>query len=318
MKGNLKNKHTVTGAFGYSGQYIALRLLANGHEVNTLTDSQQRQSPLNGKIESSGFHFDEPEKLVNYLKNTKVLYNNYWVRFNHKTFTHEEAVQNSFTLIDAAKKAGVEKVVHISITNPSLDSDLEYFHGKARIEEKLKNSGLSYCILRPAVIFGGSDILINNIAWVARHFPIFPLFGNGNYKLQPIHVDDLAKIAVEKGTGKTNETFNVIGEETYTYKKLIETICHALGKKRLIFPAPAYAGYLAGKIIGAFTKDVMITKEEIKGLTAGLLYVNPKEPCIKGETSLQEYVDKNWQTIGNAYASEIKRRIQRKPGYGQL
>ncbi|HMA29891.1 MAG TPA: NmrA family NAD(P)-binding protein, partial [Thermoanaerobaculia bacterium] len=186
--------HVVTGAFGYSGGYIAARLLERGARVRTLTDSLGRPSPLQGRIEAHGFNFDRPERLVESLKGASVLYNTYWVRFNASEFRHSAAVENSLILFRAAKEAGVQRVVHVSITNPSETSPLEYFHGKAVLERALRASGIPYAILRPTVLFGEQDILINNIAWLLRRFPAFAVFGSGQYRLQPIFVDDLASL----------------------------------------------------------------------------------------------------------------------------
>ncbi len=195
-----QGRHAVTGAFGYSGKYIAKRLLDKGHEVITLTNSMARANPFGEKvIKAYPFNFDKPAELAASLRGVSVLYNTYWVRFNHKLFRHTDAVKNTLVLFDAAKAAGVERIVHISITNPSEDSPLEYFSGKAQLEKALIDSGISYAILRPTVLFGKEDILINNIAWSLRHLPVFGVFGDGQYRLQPIYVDDLAELAVRYG-----------------------------------------------------------------------------------------------------------------------
>jgi len=218
---NESNKHAVTGAFGYSGKYITERLLAQGKAVITLTNSLHRTNPFGDRIRAYPFHFDDPEKLAETLRGVSVLYNTYWVRFNHRSFTHADAVRNTETLFRAAKLAGVTRVVHVSITNPSEDSPLEYFSGKARLERALVESGLSHAILRPTVLFGKEDILVNNIAWALRRFPVFGVFGDGLYKLQPIYVDDLAQLAVEQGDemAKANTLINAIGPETFTYRE---------------------------------------------------------------------------------------------------
>src|ERR1017187_245531 len=161
----------VTGAFGYSGRYITQRLLADGHEVLTLTNSVNRANPFGDKIRTAPFHFDQPELLVESLRGIEVLINTYWVRFNHKLFTHEQAIANTRVLFDAAKKAGVRRAVHISITNPDIHSELSYFKGKAELEQSLQSSGLSWCILRPGVLFGKEDVLIKNNPWGLRRMP---------------------------------------------------------------------------------------------------------------------------------------------------
>ncbi|MEK7276935.1 MAG: NAD(P)H-binding protein [Chloroflexota bacterium] len=188
-----QSMHAVTGAFGYSGKYIARRLLANGRTVITLTNSLDRGNEFGGHVKAFPFNFDQPEQLAQSLAGVEVLYNTYWVRFNHKLFKHADAVQNTLTLFTAAKRAGVKRVVHVSITNPSESSRLEYFSGKAKLERALIESGMSYAILRPTVLFGKEDILINNIAWALRHLPAFAVFGDGQYKIQPIYVDELAQ-----------------------------------------------------------------------------------------------------------------------------
>ncbi len=161
--------HVVTGSFGYSGRYITERLVQAGTRVRTLTNSPDREHPFGTRVEVHPFNFEHPERLARSLEGAQVLYNTYWVRFNHADFRYSQAIDNTRALFSAARRAGVSRVVHVSITNPSEDSPLEYFRGKALLERDLRESGLSHAILRPAVLFGGEDILINNIAWVLRH-----------------------------------------------------------------------------------------------------------------------------------------------------
>lgn len=309
---NTQELHVVTGAFGYSGKYIAHRLLAKGHEVRTITNSVNRENPFNGRLSAHPFNFDNPDKLVESLRGAKVLYNTYWVRFNHKTFAHADAVANTLTMFEAAKQAGVERVVHVSITNPSLESPLEYFNGKAKLEEALKASGMSYAILRPTVLFGKEDILINNIAWMLRKLPVFGVFGNGRYRIQPIYVDDLAKLAVEQGEHNENIVLNAIGPETFTYRELATAVGDIIGYKRPIISVPPALGYIAGKIAGLFVDDVVVTQEEIEGLMADLLHVDAPPT---GTTRLTDWARKHAESLGKQYTSELARRRDRRVAY---
>ena len=206
--------HVVTGGLGYSGRYIAQRLLSAGARVRTITNSPQRPHPFGNRLEIHPLSFDDPVALQRVPRGAAVLYNTYWVRFNHARFRHATAVENTPRLFEAARRAGVRRIVHVSITNPSLDSPLEYFRGKAVLEEALRDSGISHAILRPTVLFGREDILINNIAWLLRRFPVFGVFGDGRYRLQPIFVDDLAALAVAEGARSGNTVVNAIGPET--------------------------------------------------------------------------------------------------------
>jgi NADH dehydrogenase len=227
-------------------------------------------------------------------------------------FTHAGAVRNVKVLFDAAKRAGVARIVHISITNPDPGSDLPYFSGKAEMEEYLKSTGMSHCILRPTVLFGKEDILINNIAWGLRYLPVFGIFGDGRYRLQPIHVDDLAEAIVVQAHERTNATIDAIGPETFRYRDMVEMIAAAIGvKPRIVFLPPALA-YQATRIIGWFVDDALITREEIRGLMEERLYVN-SGPL--GATKLSDWVRTNRLRLGLKYTSEMARRRDRVSAY---
>ncbi len=302
----------VTGAFGYSGKYITRRLLALGHNVRTLTNSLQRPNPFGEKVQAFPYNFDQPAALLESLRGAAVLYNTYWVRFDHADFSHAAAIRNSLRLFEAARQAGVQRVVHISITNPSADSALPYFSGKARLEAALVSSGLSYAILRPAVLFGKEDILINNIAWILRHLPVFGIFGDGSYRLQPIYVDDLAALAVEQGQLREDRTIDALGPETFTYRQLVTTIGRLIGKSRPLISLPPSLGYATGWLIGKLVGDVLITRDEVAGLMQDLLYTSS---IPTGTTRLTAWVQQHAETLGRYYASELRRRLLRDVPY---
>jgi len=307
--------HVVTGAFGYSGRYIAFRLLDLGHRVRTLTNSVDRANPFRDRVEAVRYRFDDVDAMADSLRGAAVLYNTYWVRFNHRTFTHAEAVENTRRLFEAARRGGVGRIVHVSITNPSEDSDLEYFQGKAALERALRETGIPHSILRPTVLFGKEDILINNIAWMLRRLPFFGVFGDGQYQLQPIYVDDLAKLAVDEGASTGSRTIDAIGPETFTYRELVKTIGRIIGKPRPIVSVPPWLGYWVGCIVGKLVGDTVVTKEEIEGLMRNLL-VTKSPPA--GPTRLTDWARENASTLGAKYASELARRRDRSAAYERL
>jgi NADH dehydrogenase len=302
----------VTGAFGYSGRYIAERLLRAGRRVRTLTGSPDRAHPFGDRVEVHPFNFDHPERLAGSLEGARVLYNTYWVRFNHADFRYSQAVDNTRALFAAARRAAVSRVVHVSITNPSEDSPLEYFRGKALLERDLRESGLSHAILRPALFFGGEDILINNIAWALRHLPVFGVFGAGHYRLQPIHIHDFADLAVAQGGERGDRTIDAIGPETYRYRELVRELARILGVRRPIVSVPPRLGYAAGWLLGKLVGDVVITRDEVEGLMQGLLATG-SEPA--GRTKLSTWAREHAATLGRRYATELGRRRNRRVAY---
>jgi NADH dehydrogenase len=302
----------VTGAFGYSGRYITKRLLEAGHEVITLTNSVNRPNPFGEKVTAFPFHFEEPGRLCDSLRGVDALVNTYWVRFDHRLFTHGQAVANTKILFSAAKEAGVGRIVHVSITNPDSRSELPCFQGKAELESSLRHLGVSHCILRPTVLFGKEDVLINNIAWSLRHLPVVGVFGAGDYRLQPIYVDDLAQAAAAGVNGSRDEVVEAIGPETFTYRDLVASIGRAIRVKRPIVSVSPSLGYWSCRLLGLLVGDVVITREEIQGLMEGRLYVDA--PPL-GTTRLTEWIDHHRETLGRHYTSEMARRVDRASGY---
>ncbi|HTL15934.1 MAG TPA: NAD-dependent epimerase/dehydratase family protein [Patescibacteria group bacterium] len=306
-------KIAITGAFGYSGHYIADRLLNEGNEVVTLTNSFARENPFGDRVKPFPFHFEEPELLGQTLNGVDVLINTYWVRFDHRQFSHDQAVQNTNILFRAAKAAGVRRIVHISITNPDINSDLPYFRGKAKLELGLRELGISFCILRPTVLFGKEDVLINNIAWSLRRLPVFGVFGDGEYRLQPIYVDDLAAAAVAKSSERNNEIIDATGPETFTYRELVDLIQCKVGTHRPVISVAPELGYWACRVLGLFLRDVIITREEIRGLMENRLCV--QAPPL-GKTRLSDWLAEHHKTLGRHYTSEMARRVDRVSSYG--
>jgi uncharacterized protein YbjT (DUF2867 family) len=296
-------KIAITGAFSYSGKYITKRLLARGEEVITLTGHPKRPDPFNGKVKAYPLDFDEAS-MTHSLQGVGVLVNTYWVRFDKGENTQPRAIENTRKLINAAKAAGVKRIVHISIANPSADSHLPYYWGKAANERTVMESGLSYAILRPTVLVGNEDILINNIAFLLRRFPIFFIPGDGSYGIQPIYVEDLADLAVEGVYRKDSYVIDAVGPDIFTFKEMVELIGEKIGAKRPIISVPPRLALLAAQFLSIFVKDVLLTPEEVDGLMAGLLV--SKEPA-RGETSLASWLEANKKQAGAKYASELKK-----------
>jgi len=299
-------KIAVTGAFSYSGKYITERLLARGEEVITLTGHPDRPDPFNGKVRAFPLDFKAEQTLIASLNGVDVLVNTYWVRFDRAGNTQPQAVDNTHKLISAARAAGVKRVIHISITNPSASSPLPYFWGKAANEKTVIESGMSYAILRPTVLFGKEDILINNIAYLLRRFPVFLIPGNGIYRLQPINVSDLADLAVEAVYRKDNYIIDTVGPEIFTFKELVKRVAEVVNTRRLLISVPPRLALLAAQFLSLFFGDILLTPEEVDGLMADLLV--SREPP-RGKIKLSDWLESNREQVGVRYASELKRHF---------
>jgi len=296
-------KIAVTGAFSYSGKYITRRLLERREEVITLTGHPNRPDPFDGQVKAYPLDFDE-ESMTKSMQGVDVLVNTYWVRFDKGENTQPRAVENTRKLIKAAKASGVKRVVHVSIANPSADSHLPYYWGKAANEKAVTDSGMSYAILRPTVLVGDEDILINNIAYLLRRFPIFALPGDGSYGIQPVYVDDLAQLAVEGVYSNENYIIDAVGPDIFTFKEMVNLIGEKIGSKRTLIPVPPRLALFAAQFLSLFVNDVLLTPEEVDGLMANLLVSKELPRC---KTRLADWLDENKDKVGAKYASELRK-----------
>jgi NADH dehydrogenase len=294
----------ITGAFGYTGAQIARGLIAAGRNVRTLTNHPKPDDAASQSIQVAPLSFDNPAELQRSLEGAEVLYNTYWIRFPHGNKTFEQAVENSRTLFQAAKLAGAQRIVHASIANPSEDSPLGYYHGKAQVERALRECGVSYAVLRPTVLFGTGDILINNIAWLLRHFPIFAVPDIGDCSMQPGHVEDLADLAVARGSRRDCTVDDAVGAEAYTFEEIVREIAKAVGSHAKIIRVGKRTLAPMLRVLGWVTGDVVLTDEELDGLAANLLL--SKRPALC-PTSFSKWLSDNSSQVGRKYASEIRR-----------
>ncbi len=303
----MRELNVITGAFGYTGRYIAGRLLATGKEVRTLTAHPRRHHPFADAVSVFPLTFDDRAALARSLRGAITLYNTYWIRFPYRGVTFDTAVENTRVLIAAAREAGVSRIVHVSITHADAGSRLPYFRGKGLVEEAIIRSGLSYAILRPTVIFGLEDILLNNLAWLLRRFPLFALPGSGEYRLQPVFVEDVAEIAVGAAGHRDNVILDVVGPETYTFRDLVLLLRDTVGSRaRIVAMRPGLALFLS-KLAGSLVRDVILTRDELEGLMASLL-VSDLPPL--GQTSLRQWLAENADRVGACYASELNRHYR--------
>jgi NADH dehydrogenase len=301
----------VTGAFSYSGAAIARELMSAGRRVGTLTGHPDR-APADTDIDVRPLNFADPAELTRSLRGAHTLYNTYWVRFAHGRLDHDVAVANSRTLFDAAGAAGVQRIVHISITHPSLDSPYPYFRGKAQVEELLAGSGIAYAIARPAILFGDDGVLINNIAWLLRHLPVFAIGGRGGYRVRGIHVDDLARLCVQLGAREDSVIVDAVGPQSLTFRELVTAVRAAVGSRALVLPVPAPVLIAASRALSLVLRDTLLSSEEYYSMADGLA---DSDAPATGDIQLTEWIADHAAELGRRYANELDRHFRApRPG----
>lgn len=294
----------VTGAFSFTGRYIAARLLELGREVRTLTRKHRAEDPFGGRVEAFPLDFASPVRLAASLRGADTLYNTYWIRFPRAGVTFETAVQNTQALVTAAREAGVRRLVQLSVTSASAASPLPYFRAKAAVERRLAESGLSHAVVRPTLVFGRGEILVNNVAWLLRRVPLFLVPGSGRYAVQPVAVEDVAELCVRAGLGEDQAVLEAAGPDTFAFEDLVRLIREAIGARAALVHGPPRLALAFSRPLGRLAGGTLLTRDELEGLMQSLLV--SKEPPT-GRRRLGDWLAASAPSLGARFASDLNR-----------
>jgi NADH dehydrogenase len=136
---------------------------------------------------------------------------------------------------------------------------------------------------------------------------VFGLPGLGRYRLQPVHVEDVARICVDAAAGPSGATLDAAGPETFEYRQLVARIRKAVGSRSLVLPMPGLVVLGAAALLGRVVGDVVLTRDEIRELTSSLL--TSDEPA-RGEIRLSDWLVEHGPTLGRRWSSELARNYR--------
>jgi NADH dehydrogenase len=298
-------KAVITGAFSYTGSAVAQELLRRGWQVHTLTN--RTRPPGCEQISAAPLRFDH-EHLRQELVGVDLFINTYWIRIPRGGQTFDTAVDNSKLLLGAAKDAGVDRTVHVSVSNAEQGTNLGYYAGKDRVESYIRAELDNYAIVRPTLVVGPNDVLSNNIAWFLRRFPFFPVPDGGGCRLQPITLADTARIIVDAGEGTGNQQIDAAGPNIMSFRDYLVLLQKACGVRRWMPSVPGWLCLLMLKPIELLLRDIVLTKEELLGLEQELL-LSKQAPL--GTASVEQWLTENGSIMGPAYVNDLRRHFGR-------
>jgi uncharacterized protein YbjT (DUF2867 family) len=307
---NAKGKVAITGAFGFTGRAIARQLVDAGREVVTLTRRVDHADPLARAIDAVALDFGRPSALAAALEGADTLINTYWIRFPRGTESFERAISGSAVLIAAAREAGVRRIVQVSVVGADHAGPTPYVRAKAAVEDMIRASGLEWSIVRPTLTFGSNDILVNNMAWALRRLPVYGIPGSGTYTIQPVHVDDVARICLELADSEAGRTVDAAGPDVLRFRDMVDTVRAAIGSRSIVVPMPTWTVLAAGRLLGLLVRDVVLTSDEIRELSTSFL--TSSQPPL-GRIPFGEWVVASAPALGRRWSSELERNY-RAPG----
>lgn len=306
QNGRVSTTDLVTGAFGFTGSRIAERLLAEGRTVRTLSRRQPSEHPLAGLVEPQPYDFSG-DRLANTLRGVDTLYVTYWMRFPRGGTTWPQLVANVARLAHAAAEAGVRRLVYVSVSNAAHHASTAYFRAKAQAEAAVRALGISHAIIRPTLLYGEGDILINNMAWTLRRLPVFGVPGDGRYRVQPVYVEDVADLAVALGHDDGATEVDAAGPDVFTFDELVRLVGHAVGRRARLLHLPPLLVLASTRLIGLLVRDVVLTLDEIRELTDSLLVSGAEPTC---PTRFADWIERRGDSIGRRYSSELARNYR--------
>jgi NADH dehydrogenase len=206
----------------------------------------------------------------------------------------------------------VRRIVHISIANPAIDSPLPYYRGKGLVERALAETAVPYSIVRPTWIFGGErrDVLANNIAWILRHMQVFALPAAGATRCSPSMSRTSRGSASRPPTADPTSSLTPPARRRLPSTNYVQGVRRALRRRAPIIHVPPVIMAHAARALGLLLRDVVLTPDEISGLTSGLL-VSHQEPL--GRIAFSEWLAAHSGSIGCAYANELERHSSLRP-----
>ena len=229
-------KVLVTGATGYLGRYLVKELNKQGYRVRALARNSNKLDDLSELIdEVFEGEVTKPETLNGICDGIDVVISSIGITRQKDGLTYMDVdYQGNKNLLEEAKKEGISKFIYVSVFNAEKMKNLKGIRAKVKFEEELKRSGLDYSIVYPNGFF--SDMLdYLQMAKKGRGY----VFGSGEYRINPIHGEDLAEVCVNAADGDEKE-INVGGPDILTHNEIVAIAFESLNKKIKISKIPIW------------------------------------------------------------------------------
>ena len=261
----------VTGATGFLGRHVVQQLLDTNHEVRVMVRSPGSESVFATPPSDVCYgNVSDPDALAEACRGiSQVVHLVAVIRGGPRQF---DAInrQGAANVAAAAKEAGsVRHFVHVSALGAANVPHLRYLHSKWLGEQEVVNSGLPHVIIRPSLIFGRGDEFTNSVAALVRSSPITPVIGSGNNRLQPIHVEDVARCVALSLSGniRGNRTVEIGGPEQLSYNEIIRVVTRVMGRRRLLVNVPLWKMRLPIALMEMLTPRAPINRAMLQLIT---------------------------------------------------
>ena len=246
----------VSGGTGFVGAAIVRELLRRGEKVAILgRDAAKVRERFGDDVDARVGDVRDPATLAPAMQGVDVVVNavqfpNFPIENRRKGWTFEDVdLKGTRYQVDAAKDAGVRRVVYISGVGASKDAGKHWFRYKWEAEKYLQDSGLEWVVIRPTWVYGPDDVALNRFLGFAKRLPFIPMFGDGKQSMQPVFIDDVGRVGADAALKPeaAGNVFELGGPDVMSMDDVLRTALEVQGKKKGLLHQPA----LLGKTIGA-------------------------------------------------------------------
>ena len=248
----------VSGGTGFIGAAVVEELLRRGEDVAVLGRSAAKiRERFGDGVDAREGDVREPSTLASAMGGVDVVVNavqfpNSPIENPRKGWTFEEVdLKGTRHQVDAARAAGVRRFVYVSGVGAAKDAERHWFRFKWEAEKYLQDSGLEWCVVRPTWVYGPGDNSLNRFVGFARRLPFVPMFGDGEQSMQPVFIDDVARVVADAAlrSEAAGRLFELGGPEVMPMNEVIATALDVAGKPKRVLHQPALVGKAAGTLL---------------------------------------------------------------------
>jgi nucleoside-diphosphate-sugar epimerase len=276
-------KIAITGGTGFVGRNIARALSAEGHETVLIARGRDRTDESIRNLPRSGLALigiDHVEKLARAFAGCYAIAHCAGINREIGGQTYQRVhLEGTRNVVEAAKRAGVKKIILISFLRARPDCDSGYHESKFAAEEIVRQSGLDYSVFKCGVIYGQGDHMLDHLSHAFYTFPLFAFVGFKDKPIRPNAVEDVARVAkaalVEGALSW--QTVAVLGPETLTLRQAVLRVARVVGKRPIGFPMPLWFHYALGWLVERVMTAPLVSVAQVRMLSEGLAEACP--PC---------------------------------------
>jgi uncharacterized protein YbjT (DUF2867 family) len=253
-------KVAITGGNGFVGAALADVLERNGHEAVRLS---RRNGGDVGDEAAMRAGFSGCDAVAHCAGINR--------QIGDQTFERVH-VQGTRHVVEAARHAGVKRILLVSFLRARPDCGSAYHESKFAAEQIVRESGIPYVIFKPGVIYGRGDNMLNHLKRSFKTFPVFGFVGLRDRDVAPLHVDDMSSLLLAGLTDDRlrNRTFAAIGPETLGLRKAVTRVAKVVGRRPLAFPMPIWFHRLFALAAELLMRQPVVSRAQVRILSEGV------------------------------------------------